>query len=191
VIDDNDLWLLSFYRASEINGSLFFGQLARSIPPGPLQRDMTRHFSDEAAHAWLWTRTVERLGTSPRRIDGAYQDQYLAAAGIPANVMEVLAITHVFERRVMNQYSRHLHAPGVHPEIAGTLRAIMDDEKWHLKWVHDALQGLEPEYGKDAVAQAVARYAAADAEVYRKIRREHGERLLHILGEAPAGETHA
>lgn len=186
MIDENDLWLLSFYRVSEINGSLFFGQLARSIPPGPLQRDMSKHYADEAAHAWYWTRTADRLGAGPLRIDGAYQDQYLAAVGIPANVMEVLAITHVFERRVMNQYSRHLHAPSVRPEIAETLRAIVEDEKWHLKWIHGALEGLEPEYGKDAIARKLERYSAADAEIYRKVRHEHGDRLRHILGEAHA-----
>lgn len=185
-IDENDLWLLSFYRVSEINGSLFFGQLARSIAPGPLQRDMTKHFSDEANHAWLWTRTVERLGASPVRVSAAYQDRYLAAVGLPANVMEVLAITHVFERRVMNQYSRHLATPGVRPEVAETLRAIMEDEKWHLKWVREALKGMEPEYGEDVVAKTVERYAAADADVYRALRDEHVDRLRHILGETHA-----
>lgn len=186
MIDDNDLWLLSFYRLSEINGSLFFGQLARSLPPGPIQCDMVKQYADEAAHAWYWTRTVERLGAVPKRIDGAYQDQYLAAVGLPVNVMEVLAITHVFERRVMNQYSRHLHTPGIQPEIAETLRTIMEDEKWHLKWVHEALKGLEPEYGKDTIARQIEKCSAADAEIYRKLRHEHGDRLRHILGEAHA-----
>jgi hypothetical protein len=183
-VDENDLWLLSFYRTSEINGSLFFGQLARSISPGPIQRDLTKHFADEAAHAWYWTRCTERLGALPQRVDGAYQDQYLAAVGIPVNVMEILALTQIFERRVINQYSRHLHSPGVHPEIAETLKTILHDEKWHLKWIHDALKGLEPEYGKDYVAKTLERYSAADAEIYKKLQREHGERLRHILGGA-------
>jgi hypothetical protein len=183
MLDDNDLWLLSFYRSSEINGSLFFGQLARSISPGPIQRDMTRHFADEAAHAWSWTRTIERLGATPQRIDGAYQDRYLTAVGIPVNLMELLALTQVFERRVIHQYSRHLHTPGLQPEVAETLRAIMIDEKWHLSWVHQALKSLEGEYGRESIAQTLARYAKADAEVYRTLRHEHGDRLRHILGE--------
>lgn len=189
MMDANELWLLSFYRTSEINGSLFFGQLARSISPGPLQVDMTHHFADEAQHAWLWTRTLERLGAKPQRVEEAYQDRYLAACGIPVNVMELLAVTHVFEKRVIQQYSRHLHAPGVHPEVAQTLQTIMQDERWHLRWVRDALKALEPEYGADAISRTLARYAEADARVYAAIRETHGERLRHILGDGPGAPT--
>ena len=28
---ENDRWLLSFYRSSEINGALFFGRIARAV----------------------------------------------------------------------------------------------------------------------------------------------------------------
>src|SRR5207244_5261114 len=106
---------LSFYRTSEISGSLFFGRLARSMKPGPIQRDMTKHFSDEALHAWYWTSCIENLGAQPLKLREAYQDQYLAAAGMPANLMEILAITQIFERRVVNQYARHSRLSNVDP----------------------------------------------------------------------------
>ena len=57
-LSENELWLLSFYRTSEISGSLFFGKLARTLRPGPIQIDMTKHFADEANHAWYWTECI-------------------------------------------------------------------------------------------------------------------------------------
>jgi len=53
--------------------------------------------------------------------------------------MEVLAITLVFERRVINQYAKHLAVAGVHPEISGTIDRIPEDERWHVQWVRDRL----------------------------------------------------
>jgi hypothetical protein len=85
MISENELWLLSFYRVSEISGALFFGRLARSMRPSSIQADMTKHFSDEAMHAWYWTDCIERLGAKPLKLDVAYQDQYLVAAGMPVD----------------------------------------------------------------------------------------------------------
>ncbi len=102
-IDENLQWILSFYRTSEISGALFFGELARSLRPSAIQQDMTRHFADEANHARYWTDCLEKLGVQPLKLPTAYQNQYLAAAGMPANLMEILAITLVFEKRVVGQ----------------------------------------------------------------------------------------
>src|SRR5688500_8166637 len=86
MLSENERWILSFYRTSEISGALFFGRLAKSMRPGTVQRDMTKHFSDEAMHAWYWTSCLERLGEKPLKLDQSYQDQYLLAAGMPANL---------------------------------------------------------------------------------------------------------
>ncbi len=179
-IRENELWILSFYRTSEISGALFFGQLARSMRPGPIQRDMTKHFADESQHAWYWTSCIERLGAKPLRLSEAYQDQYVAKAGVPANLMEVLAITQVFERRVIGQYKRHSLAPGLQPEIRETLERIMQDEKWHIQWVGAALKHMEPEYGKHHVKATLQRYTEADREVYLKTTAEHEERVKEL-----------
>src|SRR4051794_27971991 len=122
-----DEWLLSFYRTSEISGALFFGRIARSLKPGPTQRDMTRHFADEAQHARYWTNCIEDVGARALKLDAAYQDQYISAVGLPANLMEILAITSVFERRVVNQYARHLRVPHLHlhPAVKHTLDTIV------------------------------------------------------------------
>ena len=104
-IDENLLWILSFYRTSEISGALFFGELARSLRPSAIQQDMTRHFADEANHARYWTDCLAKLGAEPLKLPMAYQNQYLATAGMPTNLMEILAITQVFEKRVVAQYT--------------------------------------------------------------------------------------
>jgi hypothetical protein len=188
MISENELWLLSFYRVSEISGALFFGRLARSVRPGRIQGDMTKHFSDEAMHAWYWTDCIERLGAKPLKLDTAYQDQYLAAAGMPVNMMEILAITQVFERRVINQYKRHSRTPGIHPVACQTIARIMRDERWHIQWIRHALREMEAEYGKDHIAATMQRYTQADVEVYRKTMHEHAERVRHLIPSHPQGD---
>lgn len=177
---DDELFVLSFYRSSEINGSLFFGRLARALKPSPIQHDLSRHFADEAQHAWYWTDCIDRLGARPLKLGDAYQDRYLEAAGLPMNMMEVLAITLVFERRVINQYAKHLAVPGLHPEVAATIERIMEDERWHVQWVRDALAGLEERFGKEHVEATLRRYRAADQEVYAGALREYESRLAFL-----------
>ena len=181
MISKNELWLLSFYRVSEISGALFFGRLARSMRPSSIQADMTKHFSDEAMHAWYWTDCIERLGAKPLKLDVAYQDQYLVAAGMPVNIMEILAITQVFERRVINQYKRHSRTVGTQQAVCQTIARIMQDERWHIQWIRNALQEMEPEYGKDHIEATMQRYMQADLEVYRKTMCEHEERVRHLM----------
>jgi hypothetical protein len=178
MIDENDLWILSFYRTSEISGALFFGRLARSMKPGPVQSDMTKHFSDEAMHSWYWTSCIESLGAQPLKLSESYQDQYLAAAGMPVNLMEVLAITQVFEKRVINQYARHAQTPELRPEVRETLSKIMLDERWHIEWIHRALKEMEPEYGRETAEATLRRFREADLDVYARTMREHE----HIIG---------
>jgi len=165
MLSENELWILSFYRTSEISGALFFGKLAKSMKPGDIQRDMTKHFSDEALHSWYWTSCIERLGAQAIKLSESYQDQYLAAAGMPVNLMEVLAITQVFEKRVVNQYARHSQLPNLQPAVSETLAKIMVDEKWHIEWIHDALKNMEGDYGKDLIDATLKRFWQADQEV--------------------------
>jgi len=184
-LGDDEHWVLSYYRTSEINGSLFFGRLARSLRPGPIQHDLTRHFADEAQHAWYWTDCLARLGTRPVKLSDAYQDQYLEAAGLPVNLMEVMAITLVFERRVINQYAKHLAVPGVRPEVRDTIGRIMEDERWHVAWVKGALTDMEERFGRETIAETLARYREADREVYARTLAEHEARLGFLLANAP------
>ncbi len=177
---ENDLWILSFYRLSEINGAQFFAKLAGHLRDDAIRYDMTRHFSEEAQHAWYWTQCIEQLGAKPLQLDRTYQDQYFANIGLPANIMEILAITQVFERRVINHYAKQARMPGTHPAIKRTLARIMDDEKWHLQWVSDALKALEPEYGEETIRDTLDRYWLADKAIYQRLLSEHNERFAFL-----------
>lgn len=177
MVDSNLHWILSFYRASEISGALFFGEIAKSLRPSAIQQDMTRQFADEANHARYWTDCLARLGAEPLKLGIAYQDQYLAAAGMPTNLMEILAITQVFEKRVVAQYALHDRSPNVPDVVHDTLAMIMEDEQWHIRWIREALRDMEGEYGAEAISSTLTRFTLADREVYRKTIAEHGERL--------------
>jgi bacterioferritin (cytochrome b1) len=187
MLTENELWLLSLYRASEIHGSLFFGRLAKVLRPGDIQIDLTKHYADEAQHAWYWTECIQDLGAQPLKLGEAYQDRYVSVTGLPANVMEVLAVTQVFEQRVVNQYAQHLRVPDVQPAVAKTLERIMEDERWHLKWVREALHSLEPEYGREAVQESLRRFREGDHEVYAHAMKEHEERLDELTPADPRG----
>jgi hypothetical protein len=177
---EDDLWLLSYYRSSEIDGAVFFGRVAEMVRSPELSADVAQHFADEASHAAIWTRCITDLGEQPLRIAGSYQSQYFDAIGVPANLMEVMAVTHVFEKRVIGQYHRQLRFPGTHPRVRQALDRIMPDERWHLRYVRRALAAMSDRYGADHVADTVARYTAADREVYAKTLAEYGGRVAFL-----------
>ncbi len=181
MICSDEHWLLSFYRVSEISGSLFFGRLARGMKPGRIQVDMTKHFADEAQHAWLWTECLGKLSLEPLKVEEAYQDQYITEAGMPVNVMEVLAITQVFEQRVLRQYNMHKQIPNLNPVIREYLERIMKDEEWHIKWIRGELKEMETEYGRDNIMATLKRFHDADERVYDKAMKENAHRLQNIL----------
>ncbi|MCZ6813950.1 MAG: ferritin-like domain-containing protein [Alphaproteobacteria bacterium] len=180
-ICEDELWLMSFYRVSEISGSLFFGRLAKTMKPGRMQIDMTKHFSDEANHAWLWTECIEKLGFQPMKVEEAYQDQYIAEAGMPVNVMEVLAITQVFEQRVLRQYTMHKNIANLNPIVLETLGTIMKDEEWHIKWIRGELRNMEGEYGRDNITDTLKRFQEADERVYTLAMEENAHRIEKII----------
>ncbi|MCW2879717.1 MAG: hypothetical protein JWQ95_3817 [Sphaerisporangium sp.] len=182
-LSENERWLLSFYRTSEINGALFFGRVAR-IVQGPLQVDVTHHFSDEANHATYWTHCLDDLGLRPIKVARAYQDQYLEAVGLPANIMEVMAITQVFEKRVINQYRQHLRYSGTHPRVKATIEKIMKDERWHVQYVKKALEDMGAKYGAEVIQETLERFTMADQEVYHKTLLEYGERMEFLTETA-------
>jgi hypothetical protein len=177
-LTEHDLWIMNYYRSGEIKGALFFGRVARVVR-GPLQVDVTHHFADEAAHARYWTECLDDLGFHPSREAKGYQDQYLDVVGLPANLMEVMAITLVFEQRAIRLYSQHLRS-GPHPRIRQTIEQVMRDERWHVKYVRDALLEMGAKYGEELVSGTLARYKAADDEIYAKTLAEHGERMRFL-----------
>jgi len=181
MLTENEKWLISFYRQSEITGALFFGRLAQYIPDAKIKKDLTKHFADESAHAWYWTECLDMLGLKSVRTHESYQDKYLDVTGVPTNTMEILSITQIFEKRVIGQYQRHLQLKDINPIVKNTLSKIMIDEAWHVKWIADALKGFEKDYGVETVEKTLERFKKADEEVYEQYCKEHDERLGFIL----------
>ena len=57
----------------------------------------------------------------------------------------------------------------------------MKDERWHIKWINDALTSMQVEYGKEKIDATIQHYKAADKEIYGRLVAENEERLKFIL----------
>jgi len=170
-ITENELWLLSYYRESELAGALLMGRLARETDDDDLRVRLTEHCAEEARHAWVWTETILRVGGTPRRVSETYQSRYHAAVGNPSNLLEVLALTQIFERRVVRHFKAHLAWPGTHPEVARTLQQLIDEEVGHIRWVKDRLDAYGATHGDLVVREMLDRFQRIDEQVYNGLRQ--------------------
>jgi acyl carrier protein len=168
-VSDNDIWILSYYRESELAGSLVMGRLSQETEDDTLRAKLTEHCAEEARHASLWTDTIIELGGLPRRVRETYQTRYQARLGAPRSMLDVLALTQVFERRVVRHFTAHLSWPGTHPAIQWTLRTMIADEAGHISWVRDWLDEYAALHGKSVVQAKLREYEAVDREVYAEV----------------------
>jgi len=122
-------------------------------------------------HAQLWTETIIAVGGQVRPVRETYQARYARHVGTPMSLVEVLALTQVFERRVYRHFTEHLRRPGTHPYVCATLERMLEEEKGHLRWVKRWLDEQAAERGP-MVAETLARYTAADALVYAGLTAE-------------------
>ncbi|HEU4721463.1 MAG TPA: ferritin-like domain-containing protein [Gemmatimonadaceae bacterium] len=175
-ITARELGFLNFYRASELHGGLILGQIARRARGSALVLDLTRHSAEEVVHAQLWTETIIAVGGEVRPVRETYQARYARFVGTPMALVDVLALTQVFERRVYRHFTEHLHRPTTHPAVRTTLARMLEEEKGHLRWVKRWLDEQARTRG-DVVKAAMDRYAAADALVYAEMTDELGWRV--------------
>jgi len=173
---NSEIALLNFYRASELHGGLILGQMVRRTRDPELILNLTRHSAEEVMHAQLWTEAIIAVGGRPAPVRETYQTRYAAEVGTPLTMLEILALTQVFERTVYRHFTEHLRRPGLHPIIAATLQRMLDEERGHLKWVKlwlDKQAAARP----TEVREVMRRYAAADELVYAAISAEYGWRI--------------
>lgn len=182
-ISENELWILSYYRESELAGALIMGRLARETDEDDLRVHLTEHCAEEAHHAWLWTRTILEVGGAPRRVSETYQSRYYAEIGSPKSVLEVLALTQVFERRVLNHFRAHLRRPDTHPVVAETLKQMIADEAGHIGWVKRRLDRCARDGGAAAVAGTLRRFDEIDRGVYAHLI-EYRDRFSELVDPA-------
>jgi bacterioferritin (cytochrome b1) len=173
---NSEIAVLNFYRASELHGGLILGQMVRRTRDPELILNLTRHSAEEVMHAQLWTETIVAIGGRPAPVRDTYQTRYAEEVGMPISILEILALTQVFERRVYRHFMEHLRRPDVHPVVAATLRRMLDEERGHLTWVKKWLDKQSAQR-PDEVREAMRRYAAVDERVYSALSAEYGWRL--------------
>jgi len=179
-VSDNDIWILSYYRESELAGSLVMGRLSQETEDDALRAKLTEHCAEEARHAQLWSDTIIELGALPRRVRETYQTRYQARLGAPRTMLDVLALTQVFERRVVRHFTAHLSWPGTHPVIQRSLRTMIADEAGHISWVREWLDDYAKEHGNIVVQGKLREYEAVDREVYAEVM-EWRDRMGELL----------
>lgn len=175
IVDNAEISVLNFYRASELHGGLILGQMVRRTRDPDLILQLTRHSAEEVMHALLWTETIFAVGGRPAPVRDTYQNRYVEVVGTPISTLEVLALTQVFERRVYRHFMLHLRRPSVHPAVAATLRRMLEEEKGHLSWVKQWLDEQSRERGAE-VRDVMRRYVVADQRIYDALSAEYGFR---------------
>ena len=171
-ISDRELTLLNFYRASELQGGLVLGRLVQHVRDPELIMRLTSHSAEEVLHAQLWTETIVAVGGRPRPTTDTYQARYAAAIGAPSSLLEVLALTQVFERSVYRHFVMHLRRPHTHPRVQATLRRMLSDERGHLSWVKEWLDRQAATRGA-VVPALLRRYSAVDAEIRKQFLEDY------------------
>jgi hypothetical protein len=134
------LWVLNEYRAAEVHGAGAIMRMSRLADSTGLSADLSRHMRDEAVHAWLWTKAITDMGGEIVDVDQPYQTRLAFHFGLPRTLTDMLALTWASERRGVTQYTEHLDLPDVTAGIQRTLRAILRDEQWHVRYIGEELQ---------------------------------------------------
>ncbi len=169
MISDDDLYVLSFYRASELAGSMLFGRLAFHTTIDEIRAPLTRHCMEEAEHAWLWTETITRLNRAPLKVTSTYQTEYGREFGLPKDTLELLCLTQVLEKRVVTHFERHLRATGTHALVRKTLQRMIDDEAGHIGWVRAKLDEYASSGHEARLHVLMARLEEIDRNAYQRL----------------------
>ncbi len=175
VVSDAEVSLLNFYRASALHGGLILGQMARRSCEPELIARLTRHSAEEMLHSLWWTETIARLSGCTKAVTDTYHSRCVEIVGTPISLLEVIALTSVFEHRICECLQLHLNEPDVHPIVVATLRRVLADERWHLRWIGEWLME-ERKINAQKVSSAVGRYAIADREICEALSAAYGLR---------------
>ena len=169
MISQDELHVLSYYRACELAGAVLFGKLALHTDHDEYRVPLTRHALEEAQHAWEWTATITALGCRPVKVTRTYQSEYGKRLGLPRDIIEVFCLTQVFEKRSVAHYRRHLELAGVHPLVRKALKKLIDDEAYHLDWIRKELDQYAGNGRAAEVDDTMRRFQLMDEAVYSDI----------------------
>jgi len=171
-VTERELWLLNFYRNSELHGALLMGRLARTLSDTTLLLQTTKHCATEAHHAALLSEAIVELGGSLDPSITPVQEHYSASGGIPKALADLLVLSETLERRVLTTYRAHLQRSDVHPIVRRTIAGILDEMEHehgdeHAGWIDRALDALPPA----DVEAAEARWRTVDETVTGELTR--------------------
>jgi len=173
---DKLVWIFSFYRDAELRGARLLFNLLHHLKDAEAQLKMSRHLADETRHAWLWTKRIADMGAAPILIDDGYQRRLGLKTGVPKDLIDLLALTVVVEERARWRYQEHAAKPDVDEETLQILKAVTEDESWHLSWIERQMREIAHQQGKPERAdQALERYRAIDREVWASLAEDEAQ----------------
>ena len=173
---DKQILIFSFYRDAELRGARLLFMLLTHIKDADAQLKMSKHLSDETRHAWLWTKRISDLGGAPISVDDGYQRRLGMRIGSPKNLIDLLALTVVVEERAQSRYMAHAALPDVDGETLEVLKAVTEDENWHLSWIEKKMRDIARDMGDEKRADdALNRYREIDREVYATLAADEAQ----------------
>lgn len=179
------LWILNQYRTAEFQSADLLQRILRKNHDPQLQINLSHHLADEAHHAWLWTELICKLGGTPAILPNTYQQRLRRQVGLPSNVLNLLALSHVIDERAQQRYRQHAARPDEDTRTVAVLQAIIADEKWHVSWVEDWLAEQAEQEGQDQVTALLERYRSLEAQAYAELEAEERSlRQQHVDGSA-------
>jgi len=174
---DPEVVLYSYYRDAELRGSNLIYRLLRILEDPESQKNLSQHLADETRHAWLWTERIDELGAAPLKVEDGYQVRIGKRAGLPRHPIDLLALTVVVEQRALRRYQEHLKRDDVPERTLEVLRAVSQDEGWHIDWIRRKGREIAQRQGTpERFEEAIARYRVIDREVMDEL--ESFERTL-------------
>ena len=166
---DRAMWLLNFFRNSELHGALLMGRLARSLSGTELLTNITRHCATEAHHAALLTEVIADLGGEVDPKTGTIQEHYSREGGVPKALVDLLVLSEVLENRVLSAYREQLNSADLHPKVRVVLEEILREEEEHGSGENTWLEQTLRKYSAAEVADSRRRWSEIDRMVASQI----------------------
>jgi bacterioferritin (cytochrome b1) len=166
-----ELWLLNFYRNSELHGALLMGRLARSVAKTELLVHITEHCATEARHASILTDAIAELGGEVDPRIPTVQERYSAKGGVPTALVDLLIVSEILEHRVLDTYRAHVARKDIHPVVRRALETIlheMEEEHGdaHAGWIERELKN----HPHDVVEAAEEKWKRVDKEAVTELQ---------------------
>jgi hypothetical protein len=154
---------LNLYCTSALQSARLLGQMARRAFDPRLRLELSRRAADAHLHAQLWAETIRAVGARPQTSALAYHALYQEQTGRADTLLQVLALTEVYERRLARQLIRHFHRADVSPTARASIRRMLEEEL-RPGWVAPWLEQLT-EADRARADEVRRRYAEADAAI--------------------------